>query len=54
MDISERVTNIFTSHIITAQAALDEIKSLQPGSIAEIELANIIDGLKTDDFSALV
>lgn len=27
MDISERVTNIFTSHIITAQAALDEIKT---------------------------
>ena len=33
---------------------LDEIKAIQPGIITEIELASIIDGLKTDDFSGLV
>lgn len=35
-------------------AILADIKSLQPGVIRDIEVANIIDGLKTDDFSELV
>ena len=40
--------------VVAFDTALDEIKALQPGIITEIELANIIDGPKTDDFSGLV
>ena len=40
--------------IVDFDTALDQIKAMQPGVIAEIELSNIIDGLKTDDFSGLI
>lgn len=40
--------------IIAFDTALDEIKSFHTGIITEIEMANVIDGLKTDDFSGLI
>ena len=42
------------SDIVTFDNALDEIKGMQSGVVAEIELASVIDGLKIDDFSGLV
>ncbi len=42
------------SDIEAFDLALDEVKRVGEGVIAEIELANVIDGLKTDDFSGLV
>jgi len=40
--------------IVAFDAALDEIKGIQEGLITDIEISNIIDGLKVDDFSGLI
>lgn len=40
--------------IVAFDAALDEIRAINPSAIADTLIANIIDGLKTDDFSGLV
>lgn len=40
--------------IVAFDAALDEIKSFETGIITEIELANLIDGIKIDDFGGLI
>ena len=40
--------------VIAFDSVLSNIKMIQPGIIADIETANIIDGLKTDDFSGLI
>lgn len=40
--------------VVAFDQVLDEIKAMQPGVIADIEIANIIDGLKTDDFGGLL
>ncbi len=45
---------IAAEDVVAFDQVLDEIKAMQPGIIADIEIANIIDGLKTDDFSGLL
>ena len=40
--------------IVAFDKVLTDIKNISPGVIADIEVSNIIDGLKTDDFSGLV
>lgn len=45
---------IAAEDVVAFDAVLDDIKAMQPGAIADIELANIIDGLKTDDFSGVL
>lgn len=34
--------------------ALDDVKAIHEGVIVDVELANIIDGIKIDDFSGLI
>ena len=45
---------IAAEDVVAFDTVLDDIKAMQPGAIADIEIANIIDGLKTDDFSGLL
>lgn len=45
---------IAAEDMISFDAVLDAIKAMQPGVISDIELANIIDGLKTDDFGGFL
>lgn len=40
--------------IISFDTALDEIKSFHIGLITEIEMSNVIDGIKIDDFSGII
>lgn len=45
---------IAAEDVVAFDTVLDDIKAMQPGAIADIEIANIIDGLKTDDFSGML
>lgn len=45
---------IAAEDILAFDAVLDDIKAIQVGLIADIEISNVIDGLKTDDFSGLI
>lgn len=45
---------IAATDIVAFDTTLDELKQAGEGVIAEIELASVIDSLKTDDFSGLV
>lgn len=45
---------IAAEDIVAFDSVLDDIKAVQQGIIADIEISNVIDGLKTDDFSGLI
>lgn len=47
---------LYTAHQTMEQfnSTLDQIKSIQPGLVQKIEVVNILDELKTDDFSGLL
>ena len=40
--------------IVAFDRALDEVKALHEGLIADVEISNVIDGIKIDDFSGLI
>jgi len=45
---------IAAEDIVAFDAVLDDIKAIQAGLIADIEISNVIDGIKTDDFIGLI
>jgi DNA-binding Lrp family transcriptional regulator len=45
---------IAAQDIVAFDAVLDCIKAIQIGLIADTEISNVIDGIKTDDFSGLL
>ena len=45
---------IAAKDIMAFDAVLDDLKMIQVGLIADIEISNVIDGIKTDDFSGLI
>jgi len=45
---------IAAEDIVAFDSVLDDVKAVQVGLINDIEIANVIDGLKTDDFSGLI
>ena len=40
--------------IVAFDKALDEVKALHEGLIVDVEISNVIDGIKIDDFSGLI
>lgn len=40
--------------IVAFDTALDEVKALHEGLIVDIDISNVIDGIKIDDFSGLI
>lgn len=40
--------------IVAFDGVLDDIKAMHEGILADIEISNVIDGLKTDDFTGLI
>ena len=45
---------IAAEDIVAFDAVLDDLKMIQIGAIKDIEISNVIDGLKIDDFSGLI
>lgn len=45
---------IAAEDIVAFDSVLDDVKAIQIGLLADIEISNVIDGLKTDDFSGLI
>ncbi len=45
---------VAAEHIQAFDSVLSDIKQINPGIIQDVEVAHIIDGIKTDDFSGLV
>lgn len=45
---------IAAEDIVAFDTVLDDIKAIHVGLIADIEISNVIDGLKTDDFTGLI
>ncbi len=40
--------------IVVFDAALNDLKAIREGLIVDMEISNVIDGLKTDDFTGLI
>jgi Lrp/AsnC family transcriptional regulator, leucine-responsive regulatory protein len=45
---------IAAEDIMSLDVVLDEIKAIRQGLIVDMDISNVIDGLKTDDFSGLI
>lgn len=45
---------IAAEDIVAFDGVLDDIKAMHVGIIADMEISNVIDGIKTDDFSGLI
>jgi Lrp/AsnC family transcriptional regulator, leucine-responsive regulatory protein len=51
---SDYAVHIAAKDIAAFDDVLDDLKSFVPGIVASIDVSNVIDGLKTDDFSGLI
>lgn len=45
---------VATEDVFALDMIIADIKAMQPGIVADIDVSNVIDGLKTDDFSGLL
>lgn len=45
---------IAAEDIVVFDAVLDDIKAMHMGIIADMDISNVIDGIKTDDFTGLI
>ncbi|NBV77540.1 Lrp/AsnC family transcriptional regulator [bacterium] len=52
--IYDYAAQVAAEDVFVLDSVIVDIKGMQPGIIANIDISNVIDGLKTDDFSGLL